>query len=260
MSEEFEPTPITAADDERHIQCTEQDGILHIALTRHDKKNAITQKMYADMVDALNRANVASAIKVVVIEGGANFSAGNDLVDFLQGGGTGESSPVFQFMMMLAHSKKPIVAAVDGFAVGIGTTALLHCDIVYCTERTTFMLPFVNLGLVPELGATKVLPRLAGYAKAAELLMLGEPFNHQVASQIGLVNQVVTPEQLKEKAFETAKKLAAKPHNALLQTKELMRNGMNVTDTIRDEARLFSLLLESDEAKAAMAAIMNRKK
>tara|TARA_R110000822_G_scaffold59736_34_gene149220 strand:+ start:11743 stop:12486 length:744 start_codon:yes stop_codon:yes gene_type:complete len=243
-----------------HVRLELTDRILSIFLNRPDKKNALTQEMYTVLANAFNKATNDHSIKSVLITGGNNFSAGNDLNDFLKNPTEILTSPLGDFIQALASCTKPVVAAVDGFAVGIGTTMLLHCDLVYCTDRTTFILPFVNLGLVPEFGSTLLLPNLAGNQLAAELLMLGEPFNAEKAQRAGLINGVCEPEQLLKNAKIIAEKLAAKPAKALQQTKMLLRQVIEpLNERITREANLFHERLCSDEAVTAMQAIIEKR-
>lgn len=236
-------------------------NVLHIYLNRPDKKNALTQAMYTALAEALQNASDDDSIHSVLITGGNDFSAGNDLNDFLKNPTEILTSPLGDFIQSLANCTKPVVAAVNGFAVGIGTTMLLHCDLVYCTVHTTFMLPFVNLGLVPEFGSTLLLPRLAGNQLAAELLMLGEPFNAEKAQRAGLINGICEPEKLQQHTEIIAKKLAAKPVKALQQTKRLLRqDGEPLNERISREAKIFNELLPSNEAITAMKSILKKGK
>lgn len=244
-----------------HIQQQLSDNILELHLNRPDKKNALTQAMYASLAEGLEQAAINDDVRVVLIYGGSDFCSGNDLKDFLSSPPDMMDSPTGNFMRTLASFPKPVVAAVDGFAVGIGTTLLLHCDLVYCTPRTTFMLPFIKLGLVPEFGSSLLLPRWAGHPLAAELLMLGEPFDADKARQAGLINEVCDPEELIQTATTVARKLAANPQTAMLQTKALLkRSEESVHDRILAEVKIFSELLKSPEATAAMQAILNKGK
>ncbi len=173
---------------------------------------------------------------------------------------TDSASPVFRFMHAIAGAQKPVVAAVNGLAIGIGTTMLLHCDLVYAVDTARFQMPFVNLGLVPELGSSLVLPALAGHARAAELLMLGDMFDVSVAKDIGLVNAVCSADELLPTAQGAAKKLALKPPAALRQTKALMNADLDtVRARIDAEAKVFSERLNSDEVKEAIAAFFEKR-
>ena len=241
------------------LHTSQDNGLLTLRLNRPEKKNALTKAMYTQLADAFRSAATDDAIRVVLIHGGNDFSAGNDLRDFMEQPSDFLSSPAGDFLLTVAHFNKPIVAAVDGFAVGIGTTLLLHCDLVYCTERATFMLPFINLGLVPEFGATLLLPQSAGFHLAAELLLLGEPFDAQTAVRAGLINAICDSDTLLDHARTVAQKLATKPQQALQQTRELLRAKPEaLRERIIREANIFSSLLDSDDAVTAMQAILNR--
>ena len=182
-----------------HIITENRDGILRIEINRPDKKNALTAAMYQAMADALKAAEADSKVRVVLIHGKSDlFTAGNDLQDFLDNRSRDENRPAFQFLRNISRAQKPIVAAVAGAAVGIGTTMLLHCDLVYAAPNARLQLPFVNLGLVPEAASSLLLPALVGYQRAAELLLLGEPFSAQTAKEIGLVTAVVPEDVLLE--------------------------------------------------------------
>lgn len=245
-----------------HTLITCEDGILRIGMNRPDKKNAITLAMYEAMTDSLKRAESDDSVRVVLIHGqGGNFTAGNDLQDFLQNPPADKSAPVFQFMFALSQMAKPVIAAVDGVAVGIGTTMLLHCDLVYSGANAKFLMPFVNLGLSPEAGSSYLLPLLSGYHRAAELLLLGEPFSAEKALEIGLVNQIVTDSSPLEFALQQARKLAAKPQASVLLTKKLLRAAHEdlIRKTISSEAVVLIERLGSPEAKAAFEAILKKK-
>jgi len=251
-----------ADNDLNHIQRNCDNGVLRLTLNRPVKKNALTLAMYEALTEHLQDANHDDQVRVVLIHGeGGNFTAGNDLADFLQNTPTDESAPVFRFMYAISQLSKPIVAAVDGVAIGIGTTMLLHCDLVYADTNAKFMMPFVNLGLNPEAGSSHLLPVLAGYHRAAELLMLGEPFGAVKASQIGLVNHIVTESAVVTYALDQARKLAAKPLASLLVTKRLLKEAHSelIRKTISKEALILIERLKSPEAKAAFEAILNRR-
>ncbi len=238
-------------------------GVLTLTINRPEKKNSFTQTMYATMADALTQAGEDAAVRVVVIQGAANiFSAGNDIGDFLSNRPAGEDAPVFRFMRALATFPKPLVAAVCGPAVGIGTTMLLHCDLVYAGDNAAFSMPFVNLGLCPEAGSSLLLPRLMGYHRAAEALLLGEPFMAEAALEAGLVNRIVPPTEANGVAQAQARKLAAKPLAALIESKRLMKHALQaqVLSTIRDEANSFGALLAAPAAKEAFTAFMEKRK
>lgn len=246
-----------------HILVSQDAGILKIQLNRPEKRNALTAAMYAAMSDALDRAEVDPEIRVVFITGTTDcFTSGNDVVDFVQNPPSGVQSPVFRFLQLVTTFKKPIVAAVNGHAVGIGTTLLLHCDLIYAAESTVFQAPFVNLGLCPEAASSYLLPALVGLPKAAEILMLGEPFNAETALRYGLVNAVLPDHECQKIAYEKANKLAAQPAAAVRLTKQLMRKtrAEPVTKAMAEESQHFIAMLKSPEAEEAMSAFLQKRK
>jgi enoyl-CoA hydratase/carnithine racemase len=207
-----------------HIAVAREGAVQRIQLNRPEKKNAITIEMYAALADAIATAEADRSVRLMLLHGaGDAFCAGNDLQDFLVNPPHDEASPGFRFLRVISHATKPLVAAVHGAAVGIGTTMLLHCDLVYAAESALFHLPFVNLGLCPASASTVLLPALAGYPRAAELLMLGEPFGAAKARDVGLVTDVVSEAELLAVATAVAEKLADKPPGALKITKQLLR-------------------------------------
>ncbi len=238
-------------------------GILSLTFNRPQKKNAFTGEMYDAAARALVEADANDAVRVVVLTGaGGAFTAGNDLKDFLEHPPTGESSPVFRFLAALAHLSRPVVAGVDGVAVGIGTTLLLHCDYVAASERAVFSMPFVNLGLSPEGASSVLLPRVAGMALASELLMFGDPFDAATALRAGIVNQVVPEATLAEVVQKRAAALAAKPVESLRLTKRLLREPLraSVDDALSREGAHFVQRLGSAEAREAFNAFLSKKK
>lgn len=238
------------------------EGVRTLTFNRPEKKNAFTHAMYEAAVAGLDRAAMDPAVRVVVLTGaGGTFTAGNDIGDFLEQPPTGEDSPVFRFLRALVNYEKPLVAAVDGAAVGIGTTMLLHCDYVVATERARFVMPFINLGVCPEGASSLLLPRNAGMVLASELLMFGDPFDAATAQRAGFVNRVVPEAQLHEVVTERARALAAKPVEALKVTKRLLREPLRaeVNAVLRREGAEFLTRLHSDEAREAFLAFMNRK-
>lgn len=237
--------------------------IARIQLARLDKKNALTADMYAGLADAVNRADADPQVRALLLHGAPDcFCAGNDVGDFLKRPPLAEGSPSQQFFKAMLELKKPIVAAVGGPAVGIGTTMLLHCDLVYAASNARFQLPFVPLGIVPEFGSTFLLPMLAGYPRAAELLLLGQPFTAQKAYEVGIISQVVEMNELMKKAEETASALAALPPESLRLTKQLLkkRHAPMVREVIAEEIRIFAERLQSGEAKEAMSAFLEKRK
>jgi len=238
-------------------------GVTTITFNRLEKKNSITAAMYGEMADALEQAAGDSASRVVLIQGDATiFSAGNDLGDFLNKPPSTEDSPVFRFMRALAGFPKPVVAAVCGPAVGIGTTMLFHCDLVYAGDNAAFSMPFVNLGLCPEFASSALVPQMFGYHRAAEALLLGEPFMAEAALEIGLVNRVVPPTECNDIAHQQARKLAAKPMSALVETKRLMKQGQQapLLERMAEEGKSFGRMLREPAAREAFTAFMEKRK
>lgn len=241
---------------------TEKDGaILTIRLNRADKKNAITAAMYSAMTDAFRTADTDAAVKVVIITGsGDSFTAGNDLKDFAENPPKDPTAPVFQFMDAVAGFSKPIIAAVNGVAVGIGTTLLLHCDLAIAVPTAKFALPFVNLALVPEFASSLLLPRFVGVRKAQELLMSGEAFDAETALKLGLVGALVPADQLSTTVKAKAAMLVAKPPAALRATKSLLRGDLaQIKATIAAEAKVFGQRLQSVELQEAVAAFFAKR-
>lgn len=238
-------------------------GVTTITLNRVDKKNSITSAMYAAMADALVAAEADAAVRVVLLQGDATvFSAGNDIGDFLNKPPAGQDSPVFRFLHGIAAFPKPIVAAVCGPAVGIGTTMLLHCDLVYAGDNAAFSLPFVNLGLCPEAASSLLVPQMFGYHRAAEALLLGEPFMAEAALEVGLVNRIVPPTEANGIAQTQARKLAAKPITSLIETKRLMKKGQAalVAQQMTEEGAVFGRMLREPAAREAFTAFMEKRK
>ena len=245
-----------------HIVVSIQDRVLHLRLDRLEKKNALTRGMYLAMVDAVRQAEADPGVRVLLITGSEDcFTAGNDLVDFANAK-PGESSPAILYLETLVAAQKPVIAAVGGVAVGIGTTMLLHCDLVYAGADARFQLPFVNLGLCPEAGSSALLPGLMGQRQAAELLFLGEPFSAERAHDLGIVNAIVPTKEVLATAKTKAQTLAQKPPSALRATKSLLKVPVLpvVADAMRRETAQFAALLQGPEAKEAMAAFFERRK
>jgi enoyl-CoA hydratase/carnithine racemase len=239
-----------------------EDGIFRISIHRPAKRNALTRALYTALADAIEAAERDPTCRVMLLHGSEGcFTSGNDLKDFAEGPPPGAESPVLRFLTVLSQAEKPLAAAVEGPAVGIGTTLLLHCDLVYAGAGARFQLPFVNLGLGPEAASSLLLPRLAGYQRAAELLLLGEPFTAAQAQAIGLVNAVVPDEEVVEYARERARKLAAQPPASVRLTKRLLKQPLaaHVEATIEAEARHFAERLGSPEAAEAFAAFFARR-
>ena len=238
-------------------------GVTTITLNRIDKKNSITSAMYGAMADALVQAADDAAVRVVVIQGHETvFSAGNDIGDFLNKPAAGKDSPVFRFLRGIAAFPKPLVAAVCGPAVGVGTTMLFHCDLVYAGDNAAFAMPFVNLGLCPEAASSLLVPQVFGYHRAAEALLMGEPFMAEAALEVGLVNRVVPPTEANGIAQAQARKLAAKPISSLIETKRLMKMGQAqlIKQQMDEEGASFGRLLGEPAAKEAFGAFLEKRR
>ena len=245
-----------------HMRITEAEGVLRIQFNRPEKKNALTRDMYAAFAGALERGKAEESIRCLLITGTADcFTAGNDIGDFQRrGSGPQEAPRTPEHYITLATYPKPVVAAVGGLAVGIGTTMLLHCDLVYASTAARFRMPFVDLGLVPELGASLLVPMLAGRHKAAELLLLGDFFSAETAREIGLVNRICAPEALEEEAMAVARRLAAKPAASLRLTKGLLlRNSPALQERMQAEIELFRAQLATPETQAIMRGVLKPK-
>jgi len=241
--------------------------VLTIGFDRIDRKNAITAAMYQTMADALRAAETDAAVRVIVIEGKPEvFTAGNDLEDFMKRpptpGNDGTKPPVFQFLDAISHATKPVVASVSGAAVGIGTTLLLHCDLVYASDTAKLSLPFAQLGLCPEAASSLLLPRMVGYQRAAEKLLLGEAFSAQEAHAIGLVTKVLPVAELQAYVRQQAAKLAALPASSLRETKRLMKGDdvAAVDRKMAEEGEVFGRMLLAPEAKEAFTAFFEKRK
>jgi enoyl-CoA hydratase/carnithine racemase len=247
----------------QHVVTEIVERVARIVLSRPEKKNALTLEMYGAMSDALEQAEADSEVRAILLHGQPDcFCSGNDLKDFLERPPSDDESPPFRFLRRIATLGKPIVAAVGGPAVGIGTTMLLHCDLVYVAPSARLQLPFVPLGLVPEAGSTLLLPRIAGYPRAAELLLLGQPFDAEKALSAGIATAVVPEAELLERALAAARALAALPPAPLRMTKELMKRAEApaVLERMAEEFRLFGERLASPEAAEALAAFFEKRK
>lgn len=250
------------AEPTGRIDTETRDGICRLAMNRPDKKNALTIAMYTALTEAVEQAERDPAVRVILFSGaGGNFTSGNDLRDFLDHPAEHESSPVFRFMTAIARAEKPLLAAVSGLAVGIGTTMLLHCDLVYAGTNARFLLPFANLGLCPEAGSSLLLPLLAGHRRASEILLFGEPFSAVKAKEIGLVNAILADSELESYALNQARKLTAKPQASIRLTKAMLKktNARLIEGTIYEEARLLIERLKSPEAVEAFTAFFERR-
>jgi len=244
------------------ILTSKKNGIVTITFNRPDKKNAITVAMYQTIVNALNDAEHDAEVRAILFTGNEIFTAGNDLDDFLRNPPQNTESPVYQFIQNLSHATKPVIAAVSGLAVGIGTTLLLHCDFVYAADNAKFSMPFTKLGLCPEFASSLLLPQISGYQRAAEKLMLGEAFSAQEACEMGFVNKVLPPADVLAFAQAQAAKLVALPTSSLRATKRLMKGKQiaAIEAKIEEESKLFSEMLLSMEAKEAFTAFFEKRK
>ncbi|PIT83137.1 enoyl-CoA hydratase [Limnohabitans sp. 15K] len=237
-------------------------GVMTITFNRLDKKNSITSAMYAVMADALAQAAADASVRVVLFQGHESiFSAGNDIGDFLNQPPSTQESPVFRFLRGIATFEKPLLAAVAGPAVGIGTTMLFHCDLVYAGDNAAFSMPFVNLGLCPEAASSLLAPKMFGYHRAAEALLMGEAFFAEAAQEVGLVNRVVPPTEVNGYAQAQARKLAGKPLSSLIETKRLMKGDTQaVLQKMDEEGKSFGRMLREPAAKEAFGAFMEKRK
>jgi enoyl-CoA hydratase/carnithine racemase len=237
-------------------------GVMTITFNRLDKKNSITSSMYAVMADAVAQAAADASVRVVLFQGHESiFSAGNDIGDFLNQPPSTQESPVFRFLRGIATFEKPLLAAVAGPAVGIGTTMLFHCDLVYAGDNAAFSMPFVNLGLCPEAASSLLAPRMFGYHRAAEALLMGEAFFAEAAQEVGLVNRVVPPTEVNGYAQAQARKLAGKPLSSLIETKRLMKGDTQaVLQKMDEEGKSFGRMLREPAAKEAFGAFMEKRK
>ncbi|GAC1582233.1 MAG: enoyl-CoA hydratase [Sphingomicrobium sp.] len=247
-----------------HVRTERADAVLSITLARPDRRNAITVAMYATLADAISGAGDDPAIRLITIEGeGEDFTAGNDLNDFLSAPPRdgGEEPSVYRLMKALANNQIPLIAAVHGNAVGIGTTMLLHCDLVLAEEGCRFLMPFVNLGLVPELASSSIVPRLAGRRAAARHLLLAEPFGAEQALAMGIASHVVAKGELGATLERIKQSLLAKPPEALRITQNLLRTGDEsaIAERIELENVHFAERLTSNEVKQAIAAFFRAK-
>jgi enoyl-CoA hydratase/carnithine racemase len=247
-----------------HVRVERSGNVLAVTLARSDRRNAITVAMYAALADAIESAAKDDGVRVITIRGeGQDFAAGNDLADFLDAAPRlNEEIPVWRLLRALATCDIPLVAAVHGNCVGIGTTMLLHCDLVVADETARFSMPFVDLGLVPEAASSLLFPRLAGRRRAARYLLLSEPFGADEAEAIGLVSHRAAPGALDRKLDEVVAALLSKPPEALRKTQGLLRHGARdeILERMRMESNLFAERLASDEVKEAITAFFEKRK
>ena len=249
-----------------HISVSRDGAILRLGFNRPEKKNAITAAMYAVLADGLAEADRDDAIRAVVFEAqGDMFTSGNDIADFMSGasspGDDGEKPAVIRFLEGLAVSQKPLIAAVQGPAVGVGVTMLLHCDPVYASEAATFHTPFVDLGVVPEAASSLLMPQIAGHQRAAEMLILGKKIDAARAREFGFVNEVVSAGALDETAMHAARAIAEKAPAAMKLTKQLMKGDREtLLARMREEGAHFAAQLKSAEFQEAGMAFMQKRK
>ena len=254
---------MSSPESSPNVNVETRDGILTISLHRPEKKNALSLAMYLAMTAALEVGQTDPAVRAVVLQGTADcFTSGNDIADFISGPTPDRLAPIFDFLGAVSTFEKPLVAAVNGLAIGIGTTLLLHCDLACAGESARFQMPFVNLGLVPEAASSLLLPRLAGHQRAAELLLLGEMFTAATAREIGLVNRVAPDADCQSAARELAIKVAAQPPAAVRLAKSLLKknSAARVREVMTEEGKLFATRLQSPEAAEAFVAFMERRK
>jgi enoyl-CoA hydratase/carnithine racemase len=245
------------------ILATRRGASLELAFNRPARKNALTNAMYEALAEAVLEAERDAAVRVVVFHGDEQaFTAGNDLGDFLERPPRGEEAPVFRFIQAVLAGTKPLVAAVNGPAVGIGTTLLLHCDLVYAGENARFILPFAGLGLLPEFASSYLLPRIAGRHRAAEMLLLGEPFDAQRALAAGFVNRVLPPAETLPAARAAADRICALPEKSIRLTRALLRAEDKEALRARatEESRHFGAMLGEPAAREAMSAFLEKRK
>ncbi|MFK5926082.1 MAG: enoyl-CoA hydratase [Desulfuromusa sp.] len=238
-------------------------GILKIGIQRPDKLNALTLAMYDAMTAAMDSAEQDNQVRVILIHGTENcFTSGNDLRDFAKNPPAGENSPVFRFLRAISQAKKPVIAMVSGAAVGIGTTMLLHCDLVYADETARFRLPFVNLGLCPEAASSYLLPKLVGFLRASEILLLGETIDAERALALGLVNRIFPHADLLDQVMAKAVQLTAQPPASVRLTKSLLKEtqALQVAAVMTKEGELFLSQLAKPEAQEAINAFIEKRK
>jgi enoyl-CoA hydratase/carnithine racemase len=247
-----------------HLLIDRSEAVLTLSMHRPDKKNALTRDMYSAMADAINAAQSDDSLRAVIIQGDETcFTSGNDVADFIDVPPSGPNSPVYEFLKAICHAAKPLIAAVNGPAVGVGTTMLLHCDLVYVAEDAKLRMPFVNLGLCPEAGSSFLLPRLLGHLRAAELLLLGETISGQRAAEMGLANHALPKgAAVHQAARAAALRIAELPPNSIRLSKELLKQGLNLTteEVMDREGEYFAQLLKGPEAQEALSAFMQKRK
>jgi enoyl-CoA hydratase/carnithine racemase len=247
-----------------HIQTELKSGVLRIMIDRPEKKNALTSAMYDGLADAVEHGEANADVRVMLLHGNGDcFTAGNDLEDFVANPWKGHAvPPALRFIAAVAGARKPLIAAIHGSTVGIGVTILLHCDLVYAADNAKLMMPFVNLGIVPEAGSTVLLPATIGHQRAAELLMLATPISGQRAYEMGIVNAVLALEALLSTAMDAAQKLAEKPAAAIRLTKALLKKAgkAELDRAIKEEVEVLSERLGSPETREALTAFLEKRK
>ena len=243
------------------VVVSQNENVLVLTLSRPHKKNALTRQMYLELANAIHYAEHDPQIKVILIEGcDGCFTAGNDIGDFAQQQEHAQVPETAAFMRALAACNTPVIAQVHGLAVGIGTTLLLHCDFVYATPDTRFVLPFINLGLVPEYASSYLLPKVAGHIKAAEWLMLGEPFSAADAYQFGILTKITDANEIDQTVQATVDKLIAKPSFSLRQTKALLKgDGEHINQQMNEEFDIFLEALGTTAAQEAFDAFLKKR-
>jgi enoyl-CoA hydratase/carnithine racemase len=244
---------VIISDDDEHV--------VRVRFNRPDKKNAITTAMYDAMAGVLESAERDRSVRAVVLLGGAGcFTAGNDLNDFRERPPSDEASPAFRFIKALARATVPLIAAVDGVAIGIGTTMLLHCDVVLASEQARFQMPFVNLGLVPEAGSTYLLPKMLGHARAADLVLRARPFDAATAKDLGIVTEICPAAEIEATARAIARDMAAKPPAAMRRAKALLKSDLAAVEACIDaEVAEYAERLASAELKEVIAAFLEKR-
>jgi len=247
---------------ESQVLIEQRGHILHVALNRPDKKNALTHAMYTALADAIDRVENDPGLRVTFITGTADcFTSGNDMVDFMHNPPTSAESPVSRFLNAIRTAQKPLVAAVNGPAIGVGTTLLLHCDLAYAGRSARFQMPFVSLGLCPEAGSSLLLPMMVGHRKAAQLLMLAEVFGAEDARDYGFVNAVFDDADYQQKAWEKAEQLAAQPPASVRLAKAQMKSAFpQLGEVMASEGAAFMARLKSPEAMEAVGAFLQKRK
>jgi enoyl-CoA hydratase/carnithine racemase len=242
-----------------HVLVSQADGVCELRLNRPEKRNAITLAMYEALWAGMVQAEGDDSVRVILLSGaGAGFTAGNDLNDFVTGAALGDGHPTARFVRLLPKIRKVLMAAVHGATVGIGTTMLLHCDLVVAGSSTRLAMPFVKLGLVPEAASSLLLPRLIGHQRAAELLLLGTAIDSAAALALGLVNRVVEDDKLLDTARALARAVAEQPPRAVRATKQLLRSETGVAARVEEELQMFQERLGSAEFKTAAQAFFNK--